>query len=337
MLDLLKARELAREAIGMAEMGIDPREEKRTEVAKRRHARARTVTTLARDFVRLYCKPNLRTWREIERTLNLHIIPVWGDLPASDITRRDAIEILEELVAAGMPFAAGDVLKRARKMFNWAVDREELDHSPFDRVKLPAKLPSRDRTLDFPETAAIWKASDSLGWPFGAFFRVLLLTGQRRNEIANLQWRWLRLDGEIPLIEVPAAFYKSGTAHVVPLSPPLMEIVKHLPRFAGEFVFSTTDGQRSISGFSKAKERLDQLAGVHGWRVHDIRRTVATELGRLRVSQTIIDRVLGHSLGGVQGRYNQYAYLVEKYEALSTWARAVEAIVQPAQSNVAKP
>ena len=127
-------------------------------------------------------------------------------------------------------------------------------------------------------------------------------------------------------LSIPPAFYKSERAHVVPLSTLAANIVRQLPRFEGEFVFSTTDGRRPISGFSKSKRRLDKLSGVSDWRIHDIRRTVATELGRLQIDQLIIDRVLGHSPSALRATYNQHEYLSEKYLALSAWSGSLESL-----------
>jgi len=340
LVDLANARKKARDALEMADRGIDPAEAKRRDVAERRAVQGFTFGSVADEFVRLYCKPNLRSWRAIQRTLDLHVLSRWGDRPISDITRRDAIVLIDEIKAAGIPHAAGDVLKRTRVLFDWACDRYPIEINPFAGLK-PKKLGvqslKRDRVLGIEESKAVWKAAGDLGYPFGPMFMLLMLLGQRRNEIARVRWSWLGTVGNdpiIPTLEIPAEFYKTKRVHIVPLPPLAMEIVEELPRFNGDFMFTTMAGERPVSGFSKAKRRLDESSGVTGWRIHDLRRTVSTQLGALRIDQMVNDAVLGHAIPGVRGIYNRYDFLPEKYVSLCTWARALESIIRPAADNV---
>jgi integrase len=325
--DVTQARILARQALELADQGINPAQKKAESVQNEFLRQERTIERVADDFIRLYCRPNLRSWREIQRTLHLHVIPHWGPRPITEITRRDAIALLDELVSAGVPYAAADVLKRTRRLFNWAVDRDELEHSPFDRVRLPIKLASRDRTLSEREIQSVWNSAKNLGWPFGHMYKLLLLSGQRRNEIARMRWDWLRLNQDIPALEIPAEFYKSGRSHVVPIPPIAVQLLESSPGPRSGYVLSTTNGERPISGFSKAKKRIDVSCGFSDWRTHDLRRTVATQLARMGFDQALIDRVLGHATPGVRGIYNQYAYVRERYDALSAWERALMSIM----------
>jgi integrase len=170
------------------------------------------------------------------------------------------------------------------------------------------------------ELQAVWDATEEMGYPFGHMYRMLILTGQRKSEIATMRRCWIASDTNA--VEIPATDYKTKRPHLIPLSEPALKLVKALPKWnIGDFMFSTTAGARPISGYSKAKTRLDELSKVEGWVVHDIRRSVATHMARLGVSQEHIERVLGHVIEGVAGTYNRYSYLDEKRAALELWGR----------------
>ena len=322
IMDLKRAREAARGALTLAEEGRDPVEARAADIAERHQARANTISKLANDFIRLYAKPNTRNWRKVQRTLELHVLPRWGHRPVESITRRDVIGLLDEIVAEGKPQAASEVLKRVRRMYSWAINRDIVEFSPCDHVKAPVKSVARDRTLTSAEVVAIWRAAEALGPAYAAFFRLLILTGSRRTEIAAMRWSWLDFDGDEPLLEIPTAHFKSNRPHVIPLSGMAVGIIEALPRpHGGDYVLGlATNGRRPFSNFSQGKRKLDEHSGVSGWVVHDIRRTVASEMARLGVDQLVIDRVLGHAMPGVRGVYQRYSYLPEKRRALETWA-----------------
>jgi integrase len=183
----------------------------------------------------------------------------------------------------------------------------------------------RERVLRDAEIAAVWQACDRLGFPFGPMVRVLLLTGQRLGEVAEMHPDELDMESDNWLI--PAARSKSAREHIVPLADLTRGILAGLPRFAGPFVFSTTDGVRPVSGFSKAKARLDALSGVTGWRFHDLRRTCRTRLAALGTSEIVAERILNHQPKGLIAVYNKHEYLDEKRAALAKWAETVAAIV----------
>jgi integrase len=209
-------------------------------------------------------------------------------------------------------------------MFNWAVSRDLLDRSPCDRVKAPGKAPKRERALSTEEVRAVWRAAQEIKWPFGPLIQLLMLTGQRRTEIANLRWSWI--DDEKRLIAFPASIMKNGREHLLPMSPPVAEIIGSLPRFADDdrlFRSRSNASKNVVSGFSKTKRRLDELSGVADWVLHDVRRTVATQMNALGVQDTTVDRVLSHVIPGVSGVYNRHKYLDEKRDALDRWAHCL--------------
>ena len=162
--------------------------------------------------------------------------------------------------------------------------------------------------------------------------KLLLLTGQRRSEVAEMQWS--ELDLEQSLWIIPAERTKNQEEHVVPLSPEVMVVIEALPRFEGPYVFSTTDGRRPVSGFSTFKRRADTLSDVNGWRLHDLRRTCRTGLAALNVPEIVSEKLLNHQQDKLVQTYNRHAYLEEKRDALNRWSRHVMGIITPPPENI---
>jgi integrase len=130
--------------------------------------------------------------------------------------------------------------------------------SPKDLI---GKREARERTLTDAELRAMWDAAELMGYPYGPLFRLLILTGQREREVADMSWSEVNFDQA--LWTIPAVRMKGDRAHEVPLAPKALALLQSLPRFsAGEFVFTTTDGAKAVNGFSKAKVRIDKLSGV---------------------------------------------------------------------------
>ena len=122
---------------------------------------------------------------------------------------------------------------------------------------------------------------------------------------------------------------KGGRAHEVPLGPAAIGLLADLPRFnAGSFVFTTTSGAKAVNGFSKAKDRIDALSGVSGWKLHDLRRTMRTHLSALPVQDLVRELVIAHAKPGLHRVYDQHAYQAEKREALELWERRLRAIIE---------
>ena len=169
--------------------------------------------------------------------------------------------------------------------------------------------------------------------------RLLTVTGARRDEVASL--RWSDVDLERNEIRIPAERYKTGVAHTIPLSDLALEIIRDLPRIGDGLVFpaNRAGSANSVSGFSKAKRRLDELSGVAGWRLHDLRRSVATGLQRLGVRLEVTEAVLGHVSGsraGIVGVYQRYEYGWPPGDAKSSASSGATVSVSPLTLNVAK-
>jgi integrase len=285
-----------------------------------------------------------KAWPASERDalvlLRRYAVPVLRNKPLPEITRKDITAVLagarDKVATASLLFAT------LRRMMRWAVNQGDLERSPMEGMDAPAKAPSRDRVLSDDELRLVWKASYELGYPFGPIFRLLILTGARREEVTSLDWS--ELNREDALWVLPSSRSKNGVAARQPLSTLAMEELEGLAARAGGwrkagFVFSTT-GTTCSSGHSKAKARLDkEIAAIASkeeisppapWRLHDLRRTLATGLQRLGVRFEVTEAVLNHvsgSRGGVAGIYQRHDWADEKRAALEAWAGHVEGLI----------
>ena len=337
------ARDRARDIKKLAAAGIDPRSVRQAEEAEAKSQaeaepeRLKTFGPLAENYIKREC-PKLAQGANIESIIRRAILPHWGNRPVVELRRRDAIALTDSLVDAGLPAAAAKLHGVIKRLGNWLVERDDIEASPFARMKSPADKVTRDRALKDYEIRAVWLASDEMGYPSGTLVKLLLLTGQRRNEVAGIQED--EIDKETACWVIPAARTKrvKGVAkpHLVPLAPAVMEIINTLPRFAGPHLLTTTSGIRPVSGFSKTKTRLDELVGRHGngkdiksWRLHDLRRTCRTGLASLGVPEIVSEKVLAHYPRGLSKIYNVHEYQDEKRDALARWAQRVQDIVTP--------
>jgi integrase len=187
----------------------------------------------------------------------------------------------------------------------------------------------------------VWHTTEIIGYPFGPLYRLLLLTGARKTEVAGGQWRELDLHKKLWM--VPPERFKSNATHLVPLSDQAVAVLRELPRFTkGDHLFTTTLGEKHVTGFSRAKAEVDKLVGERlgasppPWVIHDIRRTVRTRLASLRVPDMVAEMVIGHGRKGLQRVYDQHTYEAEMREALELWAARLRDIVTPPPENVVR-
>lgn len=266
--------------------------------------------------------------RDTELIVRRDFIPRWGDRLLTDVKRSDILEITDAALARGAPYAAHHAWAHCRRLYNWAIARGLVEHSPCDRVRpkdiIGEKVP-RHRTLTDDELKSLWAVCVGTGYPTGPLIQLLMLTGQRRSEVANA--RGEEIDLANALWRLPASRTKAGAPHIVPLSPLAVEIIRGLPQHKG-FLFSTTGGRKPVNGFSKAKRRIDRMMGeVPRFVLHDIRRTVRTRLSQLRVRFEVSEMVIGHGKKGLARVYDQHEYRDEIREALDLWAAALSKIV----------
>jgi integrase len=324
------ARKAAKAALSEIAMGNDPAGDK---IAKRAKASGLPVTVeeLVESFLKLYAEPNQRSAHETRRFLTKEVVGRWKGRPFAEIRKADIHAALDEIMAAGHGRKANRFLAYTRKLFAWAVERDLLEASPVAGVKKPAKEKARDRILEPEELATLWATCEGLGAPFGP-------TGQRRTEVAQMAWDELTLEGGEPAWRIPAEKTKSGREHVVPLSPQAVAILKKQIRVEDcPWVFSSwVRGRVPISGFSKWKAQLDRECQIAAWTLHDLRRTMTSELAKLGAAPHILSACLNHSqaVSGVLRIYNRHNYEPEMRRALCAWANRLEAITEGRTDNV---
>jgi integrase len=274
-----------------------------------------------------------RSFEKVKRTIERSAKPAWEGRQISTIGRRDINDLIDGVADRGAIIMARRLHAHLHRLFRWAVGRGILETNPMAHLPKPGSETQRDRVLTDAELAQVFKNTAKLGFPFGPMFQLLVLTGARRDEIAGLRWSEIKDD----TIILGRERTKGGEGHSIPLSPQAIGIIKQLPRIAdSNFVF-TSNGRNPVTGFSKIKKRIDGLTKIPAWRVHDLRRTVATGLQRLGINLQVIEAVLGHVSGsrsGIVGVYQRHSFDAEKRTALEAWAREVERIVDGKPAKV---
>jgi integrase len=374
------ARKRAQELRAQVVRGIDPIDAEKATFAERERAQAakaeaeRLLQELAfaayvDDFIgkALSNGKRDRTKDLYAQSLRSHAVPVLKQKPIPQIRKADINKVLDK-IPSEQPAVRRNVFAVLRILFNWAIDRGDIEASPMASMKAPAAAESRDRVLSDEELSLAVRAADTLGAPFGPLYRLIFMTGQRRDECAAASWQ--EFNREAAIWTLLADRTKNGEAHIVPLAPALVSI---LDRLAGQegaeepkwprrgLLFSTERGKEHVKGYSRAKARLDtaiaelavedaEKAGdgakpvqVGPWRIHDARRTLATGFQRLgirfEVTEAVLNHVSGASRSGIAAVYQRHNWADEKRAALYAWAEHIERLLasQPTSNVVQFP
>lgn len=348
VMGVAEARAAAAEALQKIEHGADPAAEKKAAKAEQLEAQQSDrdkVRTLVEQFDRRHLS-GLRTRRQVRQAFDNHILRLWGERDVQTITRRDVVDLLDGIVERGHTTTANRLRAYLSKFFGWCVEREIIDASPVLGVKPPAKNATRDRVLTDDEIRWLWAACDKIGQPWGPLAKMLLMTGQRLNEVAQMTEAEIR--GGV--WHLPAERTKNGRAHDVPVSEAAAAVLRGVERLRGPggYLF-TTNGRAAVSGFYKArtnigkqmaaeaeKERGESVEIPH-WTFHDLRRTAATGMARLGIPVRVTEAVLNHvsgTGGGIVSVYQRHDYTAEKAQALEAWGRRVLSLVEGKPNNV---
>lgn len=329
---LAEAREVASELLKMMRIGVDPREAAKAAEAEKKAA-GLTFEALLDEWAALHLihrSPGYAA--EAVRAIRTGL-PNLLKRPVNQITRTDAVNALDRVAKAGRTVTAARTVAYARSCFSWALKRDKVPSNPFARLPIAGAMNERERVLSDAEVELIWQAAGDLSYPFGPFYRMALLTLQRREEVAGM--RWPEIDLEAALWRIPGSRMKNGRPHDVHLSGAALAILRELPRLAGTDLVFTTGRRRDggtepvpISGFSQGKRYLDaaiaEIAGtpLKNWRLHDFRRTGVTWLARHGFDSIVADKLLAHQpakLRGVAGIYQRYDFARERAAALDAW------------------
>lgn len=249
--------------------------------------------------------------------------PIFRNRPAALITREDILARLNTIRRTRGPYAARHALNAVQRVFSFAANHGHsgIKISPAATLRdksvgLTGAMMRRQRILSADEIKQVWHAASDAGM-FGVLVKLLLATAQRRDDWAEAKWSELSgLDTAYPLLTVPAARYKVGRIHEVPLPPLALGLLRSLPRFANSDWIFTVDGKKPMSSFTRPKDKLDEESGVTDWTLHDLRRTGRTLMADLELPDETAERVLGHSLGGLMETYNISRHRKQKMAAL---------------------
>lgn len=319
VITLAEAREKARAAFREVMEGVDPKA-----VQRRRNM---TMREGVEAFIHQYAKPRNRAWKEVERTLHRELITRFGEREIVQMTRADIFEAADAAIARGAHYQANRIISYTRKLFNWFLERGMIESSPLIGMRAPMREKSRDRVLGSDEIERLVCACRAQPYPFGPYTLLLLTTAQRRGEVANM--RWSEIDWDAKTWEIPAERSKNGKPHTVPLAPIAMGIFETVPRFSASDLVFTTTGYSPISGITKMVQRIQGASQTSGWRLHDLRRTAASEMAKMGIAPYVVEKVLNHvsgTISGVAAVYNRYGYDAEKRDALDRWGACLEGL-----------
>jgi len=334
---LADARSLFDAARVKVKHGVDPMEEQH--VAEQARRKAPTVVDLVEEYIKKHAMANKKSWKEDKRSLEKDVLPLWGNRKAADIKKRDVVLLLEGIVERGSPIQANNTLEKIRRMFNFAVERDILEHTPCYGVKKPTRQEYKDRVLTDQEIATVWHGLDtaSMTDEMRRALKLILATGQRPGEVIGLHTKEINGDWWT----IPTDRAKNGRTHRVYLTA----LAKELIGDKEGFIFESPKGGKPMDSNAVAYSVRRNLAKVgtglktdedassgrkmtmESWTPHDLRRTAATNMSALGFTDEVVDAVLNHVKKGVIAIYNRHGYDKEKQQALEAWERRLESIL----------
>lgn len=329
-----QARKAAQAVLGEAARGVDPFVARKALVQAVRAAKAEAEYTF-HAMVQAWSKAREGDrrpsyLREAVACLNRNL-PQWKDRAAGSISLAEAVRALDAIKAAKGTVTANRTLAYGRAAYGWAMKRQHVVVNPLRGIERPGKEMSRERVLVAEELGRIWRACDELGQTLASFVRVLMLTLQRREEVALMRWTELDNAADPKVWTLPAERAKNGRTHVIHLSGPVRAIVGSMPRLLGNpFVFAGRN-EKPVAAFNYAKAEIeaalfDSGNGLPDWRFHDFRRSGVTALAGMGFPPHVCDRLLNHVTGtitGVAAVYQRAEFLNERQAALDAWAMHV--------------
>jgi integrase len=342
---LAAARKEALDVRAKARLGQDLIAEREAAKAAAAAAALRKVNTVGKVAKEYLAKKEgelrSRSYIEVKRHINKNAKPLHGR-PIEEIQRADIVALIDSIEKANGKTQADKTRISLATMWAWALDKDHVQGTPFVHIKGRAGDTRRDRVLTPAELRHVWQAAAERNDDYGRIIRLLILIGQRRDEIGKLPWGEIAEVGNMLRIELPPERTKNGLPHLVHLAAPAIMLLPARPDPTDPDARTMVFGRRRHTGFSgwgKAKLELDtdiaeirRKAGIKQamkpWRVHDLRRTCATMMGELKIAEPhVIEAILNHLSGtkaGVAGTYNRAMYWDERVKALDAWGEWVE-------------
>ncbi|MGD9107592.1 MAG: tyrosine-type recombinase/integrase [Gammaproteobacteria bacterium] len=330
-LSLAEARKKHHQALTSLAKGIDPATDA---IRKKNKARsAQTVNDLIDEYLEKWAKPRKRSWQEDERMLKKDIAPVIGRKKVKDITRRDIILILDGVLERGSPIAANRTLAVARRMFNFAVERDIAAYSPCHMVKSPSKENRKERMLNDAEIKSFWFGLNNAAMAdlTKLALKLQLVTAQRKGEIVSAEWNEFDLNNH--WWEIPKEKTKNSNHHRVPLSQLAISLLKQIKELSGEskWLFPSPIGNTHMTGAAvdRALRRNKHVFKntEPAATPHDLRRTAASHMTAIGTPRLVVSKILNHVENGVTAIYDRHSYDNEKKSALSLWSEKIKRII----------
>ena len=341
-ISLATARRMQGEAKEKLDAGIDPGVKV---VAERQVARAsETVQEVVDLYLEKWARPRKRSADEDQRMLYKDIIPVWGRRKAGDIGKGDVVALLDDIVNRGSPIAANRTLAVVRKVFNFALSRDikGVTVNPCMGIGTPAPENERRRRLSDAEILTFWTGLDgddiTMSKPLCLGLRLQLVTAVRKGEIVGAAWSEFDLD--VAQWAIPAERAKNRVEHLVPLNSVALSILAEMKKLqddnrdnenqpARTWLLPSPRGGKPVSpeSVNHALRRNLEHIGLQDLTPHDLRRTAASLMGRLKVPRFIISRCLNHVDRTVTGRYDVYEYFEEKKDAMDKLGIHIEVLL----------
>jgi integrase len=322
--------------------GYDPAGEKRIEALGAPRKPKENPVTIAEavdTFMEIHVKKNNKNPDARREHFDRYIIPHLGELNISDLTRQHGIDLVELLEEKHGAPTANRAIQAARSMINILLDKNKipLEYNPLNRIKADKREVARDRVLTDEEVRSIFKDLNSRDTLYSDILKVLFYTGLRRGEVAGMRRQEIDLDAKV--LNLPKERTKNSKPHQVHLSDPVIEIIeRRMAETDGDMLFGE-NGTTAYSGWSRSKDRLVKRCKVEGWRLHDIRRTVVTDLNEyLKAPPHIVEAAVNHISGaakaGVAGVYNRALYKDERIKLLDDWAAYLDNVILTAEKKV---
>ncbi len=353
------ARKIAQDYAAKVRQGIDPVDQKAKEIESKLNRKKEDKELAFNSYYKIYLEKRIKlevpkSYSNCESILRIYAEPFLKNTPIDKIYKKNIVNLIEAIPAES-PSIRNKTYMFLSKLFKWAVARDDIQYSPMTGMNAPPPTKKRDRVLSDNELGLALRGAGSLCGLFNQFFQLLAITGQRRSEVAGLDWS--ELNRQERMWTLPEERCKNGVTHLVPLSTMAVGILDRLagvtdhqkPTWPQKGLVFTTTGKTPISGFSRAKQQLDaamlklakakaleagddpDVVEIAAWRIHDLRRTMATgfqKLGvRFEVTEATLNHISGMSRAGVAGVYQQHDWKEEKREALEKWASHCEKLL----------
>src|SRR5262249_1780271 len=362
-LTLEQARTKARKWLELLRRGVDPRDDEERQRLVEQRKRENSFAAVAEDFIRHIHRQKFRTANDMERMLRQTFIKRWGSRPVTEITSGDIRRVIEEALDRNAKYQGFHDFALIGRFFTWAIGQDSygLEYNPIKKLArkdLIGKSEARTRVLNDDELRALWRATERVRYPYRLIYRLLILTGLRLDEVCGAHWD--EFDFASKLWTIPAARMKKTKEDeddfLVPLTDAVLKVLELVPRFkGGGFLFSHNYGKHPVNShqFAYVKKQLDGLmveelqkmakergeirvASLPPFVNHDIRRSVRTNLSKLKIAEEVREAILAHARPGIKGVYDRHQYLDEKREALTLWNSRLRDIMEPPPDNVVR-